>query len=315
MMTASADGKKPPKGAKRAQSKTLYQITALLVVLLLASGLTIFFLVANAQKNQLQESKNKLIDVEARGVAASFDLISQVYAQQAIDIGLKLGPIGAAKGLMNQQISETQDYINKVFAEKVGSGTLGMDYIMFIQVSAPMFSQPILFASSDPTLIYHWQVPGYLVDAIDRGDTYLYLDNGIPELGLEAEQLITIKLMEYPEWGYRGAVIGIKPMHDDIAAINDFYNKGRNRLGLILGLSVLISVLGVILISFFILNYLLRKRITEPIEELTAVAGKVMDGSLDVEVEEHPGSDFHLLEQAFKEMLASLQKLFDKATS
>lgn len=107
-----------PGGTKRTQSRTLYQITALLVVLLIVSGLTIFFLVAGAQRNQLQESKDKLINVEASGVATSFDLIAQVYAQQAIDISMKYGAADAAKGLMNKEISETQAYINNVFKEK-----------------------------------------------------------------------------------------------------------------------------------------------------------------------------------------------------
>ena len=302
-------------GTKRTHSKTLYQITALLVVLLIVSGLTIFFLVGSAQKNQLQESKDKLINVEASDVATSFNLIAQVYANQAIDVALRLGPVDAAKGLMNKQISETQAYIDNVFKEKIDSGMMGMSYLVFIQRSAPgLFQEPILFASSDPSLLYHLDVPQYLIDAIDEGTTYLYMGNGIPELGLEGEQLITIKRMEYPEWNYVGALVGIKPMHDDIMEINDFYNKGRNKLVLILGLSVLISILGVIIISFFILNYLLRKRITEPIEELTAAAGQVMEGNLDMEVKEHPGSDFYILEKAFKQMLDSLKKLFDKAT-
>jgi len=247
-------------------------------------------------------------------VATSFDLIAQVYATQAIDIALRLGPVDAAKGLMNKQISETQAYIDNVFKEKIDSGMLGMNYLMFIQISAPGMPQPILFASSDPSLLYHWDVPQDLVDAVNEGNTYLYMENGIPELGLAGEQLITIKNMQYPEWNYVGALIGIKPMHDDIMEINDFYNKGRNKLILILGLSVLISILGVIIISFFILNYLLRKRITEPIEELTVAAGKVMEGNLDIEINEHPGSDFYILENAFKQMLESLRKLFDKAT-
>lgn len=191
---------------------------------------------------------------------------------------------------------------------------LGMNYLLFIQVSAPGMPKPILFASNDPSLLYHLDVPQYLVDAMNEGKTYLYLENGIPELGLEGKQLITIKRMEYPEWNYVGALVGIKPMHDDIMEINDFYNKGQNKLVLILALSVLISILGVIFISFFILNFLLRKRITQPIEELTAAAGQVMEGNLDIEINEHPGSDFYILEKAFKQMLDSLKKLFDKAT-
>jgi HAMP domain-containing protein len=303
-------------GSNRAQSKTLYQITALLVVLLLASGLVIFFLVGSAQKNQLQESKDKLINVEASDVATSFDLVTQAYSQQAMDIAFKSDLMKTAQAVLNKEISETQAYIDNVYKGIIDSGTLGMSYLMFINLNAPGLSQdPILLVSSDPSLIYHWDVPQYLVDAVNEGKTYLYKENGIPELGLEGEQLIIIKRMEIEAMGINlvGFYVGIKPMHEDVAAINDYYNKGMNKLILILGLSVFISILGVILISFFILNFLLRKRITEPIEELTAAAGQVMEGSLDVEIKEHPGSDFVVLERAFREMLDTLKKLFDRS--
>ena len=58
-----------------------------------------------------------------------------------------------------------------------------------------------------------------------------------------------------------------------------------------------------IIITFFVLSYLIRRRITEPIEELAAAAGEVMEGNLDVEIKVHEGGNFEVLERAFKAMV------------
>ena len=118
---------------------------------------------------------------------------------------------------------------------------------------------------------------------------------------------------EDPEFGYVAGYVGIKPMDEEIASINDFYSEESRKTSLTLGLVVGISILVVILISFFVLSYLIRKRITEPIEELASSAGEVMDGNLDVDVKVHEGGDFANLERAFKEMLESIRKMIAKS--
>jgi hypothetical protein len=47
---------------------------------------------------------------------------------------------------------------------------------------------------------------------------------------------------------------------------------------------VVISIIMIIIISFFVLSFLIHKRITEPIDELSAAAEQVMEGNLEVEV-------------------------------
>jgi len=66
--------------------------------------------------------------------------------------------------------------------------------------------------------------------------------------------------------------------------------------------------LVVAIISFFVLSYLIRKRITEPIDELAATAEEVMQGDLEVEAKVHEGGEFEGLERAFKEMVDSFRK-------
>ncbi|MBN2025707.1 MAG: HAMP domain-containing protein, partial [Actinobacteria bacterium] len=71
---------------------------------------------------------------------------------------------------------------------------------------------------------------------------------------------------------------------------------------------------AVVIITFFVLNYLIRRRITEPIDQLAAEAEEVMEGNLDVEVEVHEGGEFQNLERAFKEMVQSIRKYIIRST-
>jgi len=67
-------------------------------------------------------------------------------------------------------------------------------------------------------------------------------------------------------------------------------------------------------ISFFVLSYLIRRRITEPIDELAAAAEEVVQGNLEVEVKVHEGGEFEGLERAFKEMVESFRKYIARST-
>lgn len=67
-------------------------------------------------------------------------------------------------------------------------------------------------------------------------------------------------------------------------------------------------------ITFFILSYLIRKRIAKPIDELGEAAGKVMEGDLDIEVPLRKGEDFGNLKKAFNGMISSIRDVIDGAT-
>ena len=53
------------------------------------------------------------------------------------------------------------------------------------------------------------------------------MEDGIPELGLEDEYLIVIIRKNFPQYNLLTGFVGIKPMHDEVAAINDFYRATR----------------------------------------------------------------------------------------
>jgi HAMP domain-containing protein len=301
--------------AKHMRSRILYEITILLVVVLIASGLATFFLVRGSQERLIGKSKDKLVDVEASTISSGFDYIAELYTQRIIEVSVSEGPAEIAKALLNKQSFNTQVFVNGLLQEMVDSGMLGINSLMLIMTRAPgLVTEPILYSSSDASLIYNWEVPDYLTQAIDDGVPYLYMEDGIPELGLEGEQLITIRSMEDPTYNYTAGFVGIKPMHDEVAAINNFYSSERDSISLTLALVVVVSIIVVMLIIFFVLSYLIRKRITEPVEELAAAAEEVMTGNLDVKITVHEGGDFEGLERAFKEMVESFRKYLAKAT-
>lgn len=107
--------------------------------------------------------------------------------------------------------------------------------------------------------------------------------------------------------------LGIKPMAEEVAAINRFYDQERRNTMLNLGLVVGIFVLAVIFVSHLILNILIRRRITPPIEQLASSSKRIMEGDLDVNIQVHEGGDFAVLERALKEMLESVRRVFAAA--
>jgi nitrogen fixation/metabolism regulation signal transduction histidine kinase len=70
---------------------------------------------------------------------------------------------------------------------------------------------------------------------------------------------------------------------------------------------------AIIIVTFFGLRLMIRKRITEPIDILSAKAGEVMEGNLDVYVMVHKGGEFEGLESAFKEMVESMRAYIEKS--
>jgi nitrogen fixation/metabolism regulation signal transduction histidine kinase len=80
-----------------------------------------------------------------------------------------------------------------------------------------------------------------------------------------------------------------------------------------MGLVIFGSIIVVILITFFVLSYMIRKRITDPVDQLAAAAEQVNEGNLDVEITVHEGGEFEGLERAFKQMVESWQKYIDKS--
>ncbi len=298
---------------RKARSKIIYEITMLIVVVVLISGVATFFLVRASQDRLVEKSKDKLVETEAGNISSSFNYIVAMQTPVILEKAQGVGMAEYAAAFAQKRLTEAQEFVSDIEAEIIESGALGLERNLLIINRWQMITASFLFASSDQSMIYNWDVPAYISDAIDEGTPYILMEQGIPELGLEGEYLMVIKKLEDPQLGYVAGFVGIKPMHDEIASIASFYSDEKQNLSLVLASVIGGSLIVVIILSFFVLNYLIRKRIIEPIDELSAAAEQVMEGNLDVDIEVREGEEFEGLKWAFKEMVESFRAFMAKA--
>jgi methyl-accepting chemotaxis protein len=308
--------KKKPQhsGFESRRSRILYQITALVVIVLIASGLATFFLVRGSQDRLIEKSIDKVIDTESENLSDVIDfMIKTMVVSQAEQLNVQ-DEAAFFAAILREEITDLQSWAIEQYRSMVESGLFGMEYIILILPPSQYIREPFILAANDEELIYNWEVPEYMVEAIREGKSYLLLEDGVPELGLSGAQLVLFTSSPSPfKADYDITHISVIPMQEKIDSINAFYDSERKSTSLTLGLVVLFSVIVVMLITFFVLSYLIRRRITEPIDRLAAAAEEVMEGNLDVDIEVHEGDEFEILERAFKEMVESFRAFMAKA--
>jgi HAMP domain-containing protein len=302
---------------KKKRSRILYEITGLIVVVLVISGLVTFFLVSNSQNELIDKSVDKVIETEAKNITSALDYLTQKEVESGMTgVGLEGFDVTQFMADMAQKkVTDFQKSTAEVMKEMVDSGFFDLEYYFLVMPTSALAEEPFVLVSSDQSMIYKWEVPDYMTEAIDAGDPYILMKDGIPELGLEGAQLMILIAQESPLMkGFYFTSVCVIPMQERIDSINAFYDEERSNVSLTLSLSIFLSVLAVVIITFFVLNYLIRKRITEPIDLLAAAAEEVMDGNLDVDVVVHESGEFEGLEKAFKEMVESIRKYIDMST-
>ncbi|MEJ2068784.1 MAG: hypothetical protein P8Y09_12755, partial [Deltaproteobacteria bacterium] len=179
---------------------------------------------------------------------------------------------------------------NQVAKAMVDTGIFDLENISIIVPPSAFSKEAFVIVSSDESLVYEWKVPDYIVQAMQSETPYLLLKEGVPELGLEGAQLIILGAQEFAfAPGLPFFFFSVVPMQEKIDSINAYYDQERRNVSLTLGLSVFLSIIAVIIIIFFLLSYLIRKRITDPIDELATKAEEIMEGNLDVDIEVHEG--------------------------
>jgi len=293
---------------RRARSRILVQVFILITIVVVLSGLATFFLLRNSQQRLIDESIDRLLQIEASNFSSSYNYIVQILVPKYIEIFEEMNPELLITAALEGELTEIQEIVNSDVSDMLDAGFLGLEEFLMIIPSQPLNPTPIVWASTDENLIYTWEIPDYLSTAIENDDSYIWMEDGIPELGLEGEYLITLGQIESPFTpGIYFAYIGVKPMHNEIAAINGFFNEEIRSANILLAIVLACSIALILLAIFLLLNFLIRKRITEPIDGLSTAAEEVMQGNLDVDVEVHEGGDFEGLERVFKQMVESFR--------
>ncbi len=310
METHSSSGK-----LKKRRSRILYEITTLLVVIFLVFGLLALFVFRSSENRLINKSIEKLKETEANNLSSAYSYVFTSRGQEIMEIGKRTDPQEYITAITTGVPGNFQNSVSAVLKGMVDAGMLGMESNMFIFTRLPMTPKPVVFASSDQDLVLSWQVPDWLADAIDEDKGSVWMDKGIPELGLQGEYLVTINRIDIPDRGVVGGFVGIKSMQEQVAAIKDFYNQDKQDTNLLLLLLIIGSIIVIVAITFLVLSRLIRKRITEPIDELSTAAERVLEGDLDVQITTRKGEEFEPLKLAFKSMVDEFRKLITRAAT
>ena len=304
--------------AKRSRSRVLWEITALVVVVYVISGVAAFFVSMGSFNQLAKESTARLIDEKAQTISSSYDYLATAEMQVILSTYGKENIVeNEFVGKVMQQdrndIHPLQAFVSGEFQKMKESGLLGLEYI-FMVMTVPITGEQVNFISNDRSLIYS-ELPDSINQAVENGDSWILVEEGFPALGLEGAQLVTFtKVLAPVETETWLTFIGITPMQEDIDEINSFYDEEKQDTMIEYALVTVISLVVIIVVTFFVLRYLIRKRITEPIDILSSEAEEIMEGNLDVEIAVHEGGEFEGLEQAFREMVVSFRRFIDKST-
>ncbi|MBN2027138.1 MAG: HAMP domain-containing protein [Actinobacteria bacterium] len=307
------DAEKRPLQGRR-KSSILWQIVFVLVIMLFVYGIAAFFVLRSSQESLIDHGTERLLQTEADNFISSLDYAIQLelpaYVESFASTDLKT----MFADLDAERLSDLQRELDASMQEMVKAGFHGLEKVMLVVPSSSVNPETIIWACNDESLIYEWQCPHYFDEALQDGTTYMLMPDGIPELGLSGEYLVTFIQVDNPliptmPFYY----IALKPMSLELAAIDEFCDKERARANLFLASILEGSIILVIIILFLLLNHMINKQIVHPAEELSQAARKVMEGDLDVAVSVHEGEELEGLKRAFNEMVASLRDMLSKS--
>ncbi len=298
--------------SKTKRSRILYLITTLIIVVFVTFGLVTWFIYRGSQNRLIEKSKEKLIESEAENISSALGYLSELILEMLREEVGQRGVPQFMLAIQDRKITDEQLFVSQETDEMMEKGLLGLELMLNVVLPDGVFlTEPLVVVASDESLIYTWEMPDYVMEAIENGETFIYREDGIPELDLSGEQLITIEMTKAETLDI--AVLAIKSMEEKVAGIDDFFSDEQGKINLFMGLVIFGSIIVIILISFFVLSYMIRRRITEPVDELAAAAEQVNEGNLDVEITVHKGGDFEGLERAFKQMVESFRRIIEKS--
>lgn len=299
---------------KRGRFRIRYLITSLLVLVFLIFGVVALFLFYGSQQRLMSKSKDQLIQTECENAYTAGESLMPFVSELAME---KMGNLTVEDLLAivsGGGITDAQKEIDATLQGLIDNGLLGLQEILvLVPPFEPYTKDWIVVVANDDSLVGSWTVPESLENKLDAGENYLYNEAGFPDLGIEKDGLMFIVPYQ-GTWGPTGYIVGVKSIQDSVARIDSFVAQEKRNAALVFSLVMIGCLFLIIVIAFFILSYLIRTRITEPIDNLAATAEKVMEGNLSIDIEVHQGGDFESLERAFKEMVASIRMMIERST-
>lgn len=314
------DSKQSESRFKNRRSRVLWEIAALMVIVFVVGGLAAFLFSTASYNTLCRESTDKLIGEKAETISSSYDFLAKAEMEMILSTyGIENVDLAAFYAKITSEdkndLDPLQVFLLEEFENMRSGGLLGLRYI-FMFIPDPITRELIVFASNDKGKLYT-QFSDEIKSAVENGEPWILLEDGIPALGLEGAQLVTFTKIPSPfkTSSVMLTFMGITPMQDDIDEIDQFY-ADEKKATMVSYISVtLMALVAIIVFTFFGLRLMIRKRITEPIDILSEKAGQVMEGNLDVGITVHKGGEFEGLETAFKEMVESIRAYIEKSVS
>lgn len=301
---------------KKSGSRILWQITILVLVVFIISASLTWIFYWRSTDDLIEESKEEIIMTEAGNMSSTYGFIIDLIAGKFEDeLNLTAEEqVDVLMGLTTGKISKIQADINDMMIDMIEAGTLGMqEAFVVLPGGTPLAKNDTIVIGSDTDRIYE-EVPNNIQTIYDGSERYLFLENGIPEWGLEDEYLVVYEAVVFGSTGQDVLATAIKSMHVEMERINSFYKSKQRRINIIMSAVIACSLLLLFVVTFFVLRHLIRSRITKPIDELSEAAEQVMEGDLDVEIEISKGEEFEGLKRAFVNMLESIRDIMSRAT-
>lgn len=307
------------------RSTTQVIIVSLFIMVFFLSGLFSIFVVNWCMNRMVTKTEEKLVETEAELMAEShefgFNMImsaSELTPEQPESYSRAITDFGQA--VANRTISKFQELTGMFLKNMVDSGLFGIKLVYSVTPpTPPSIKDYLVLLSSDPKYIYTTP-PGNIVDMLQKGSgSWKLFKNGFPQLGLSGECLVNANRFtaELPS-GFPQEEISLwsimyKPMGEQLSAINEFYDKEIHKLKVLNVFSATLSVLTAAIVIWFALSHLIRKKITQPIDELVLAAREVAEGNFDVQIDIRPGEELKSLKRAFNAMIKSIHELIERS--
>ena len=174
-------GQNTASGFGRARSKILIQVTILISSVVILSGVATFFLMRSSQQNLIDKSINQLLEMEAANFSSSYDYIIDLLVPKYTAMFADMDPGESISTGAAGESTEMQMIINRDIQQMLAGGFLDTEKFMLVLPPSFITADPVVFASNDVNLVNTWEVPDYLMSAIDKESPYIWMEQGIPE--------------------------------------------------------------------------------------------------------------------------------------
>ncbi len=298
--------------ARTTRSRVLNRIILALLVILIVLELATFFIYRGSQADLVKNSKQQFLEQQTNNLNSSIFYIYRINTSRLLEIAKDVPLQMTLEAIANKTFTPIQVYLNDLMKEQVALGFNQMELGMMIPINTIPGMGPFVIASSDEQLIYNFELPPYIADHLEEDSYSQFFENGVAELGLEGKQLMAMSKENEPTTNTTISVVVFRPMDEEVAAVDAFYNRETRKTSIASVLLVVVAALIVIAISYLYFSYLIRREITKPIEELEQVAMEVIDGNLDVKLEVREGEEFENLKRSFMAMVESIRSIIGR---